>query len=101
MKQLLKFLETSPTAYHAVENAKLYLEYKGFLALDERKNWNLKEGGKYFVTRNGSSLIAFTFHKNGNFKIVASHTDSPCFKLKESPEMKGAFTRLNVETYGG
>ncbi len=101
MKQLLKFLETSPTAYHAVENAKLYLEYKGFLALDERKNWNLKEGGKYFVTRNGSSLIAFTFHKNGNFKIVASHTDSPCFKLKESPEMMGAFTRLNVETYGG
>ena len=101
MKQLLKFLETSPTAYHAVENAKLYLEYKGFLALDERKNWNLKEGGKYFVTRNGSSLIAFTFHKNGNFKIVASHTDSPCFKLKESPEMMGTFTRLNVETYGG
>lgn len=101
MKQLLKFLETSLTAYHAVENAKLYLEYKGFLALDEQKNWNLKEGGKYFVTRNGSSLIAFTFHKSGNFKIVASHTDSPCLKLKESPEMKGDFTRLNVETYGG
>lgn len=101
MKQLLKFLETSPTAYHAVENAKLYLEYKGFLSLDERENWNLKEGGKYFVTRNGSSLIAFVYHKSGNFKIVASHTDSPCLKLKEAPEMKGDFTRLNVETYGG
>ena len=101
MKNLLKYLETSLTSYHAVENTRLYLEYQGFLALDERKNWNLKEGGKYFVTRNGSSLIAFTYHKSGNFKIVASHVDSPCLKLKESPEMKGDFTRLNVETYGG
>ena len=101
MKQLLKFLETSLTAYHAVENAKKFLDEKGFLALDERGNWNLKEGGKYFVTRGGSSLIAFTFHQKGNFKVIASHTDSPCFKLKESPEMKGDFTRLNVEPYGG
>lgn len=94
-------MENSLTAYHAVENAKAFLTKKGFLALDERDNWKLEEGGKYFVTRNGSSLIAFTFRKTGNFKIVASHTDSPCLKLKESPEMKGAFTRLNVETYGG
>lgn len=94
-------MENSLTAYHAVENAKAFLTEKGFLALDERDNWKLKEGGKYFVTRNGSSLVAFTFRKTGNFKIVASHTDSPCLKLKESPEMKGAFTRLNVETYGG
>lgn len=101
MKNLLQFLENSLTAYHAVENAKAFLTEKGFLALDERDNWKLEEGGKYFVTRNGSSLIAFTFRKTGNFKIVASHTDSPCLKLKESPEVKGAFTRLNVETYGG
>ncbi|MDE6412045.1 MAG: M18 family aminopeptidase [Clostridia bacterium] len=101
MKHLISFLENSLTPYHAVANAKKFLEEKGFTALDERDNWNLKEGGKYFVTRNGSSLIAFTFHKDGNFKIVASHTDSPCLKLKESPEMKGNFTRLNVETYGG
>lgn len=94
-------MENSLTAYHAVENAKAFLTEKGFLALDERDNWKLEEGGKYFVTRNGSSLIAFTFRKTGNFKIVASHTDSPCLKLKESPEMKGAFTRLNIETYGG
>lgn len=94
-------METSLTAFHTVENAKNFLEEHGFCALDERSKWDLQEGGKYFATRNGSSLIAFTYHKNGNFKIIASHTDSPCFKLKESPEMKGAFTRLNVETYGG
>ena len=101
MKNLLKFLETSLTAYHAVENAKAFLAEKGFTALDERESWNLKAGGKYFVTRNGSSLIAFTYQKSGNFKIVASHTDSPCFKLKETPEMQGEYTRLNVEPYGG
>ena len=101
MEQLLKFLETSLTAYHAVENAKSFLKENGFVSLDERESWNLKEGGKYFVTRNGSSLIAFTYRKTGNFKIVASHTDSPCFKLKEAPEMQGTFTRLNVEAYGG
>ena len=101
MEQLLHFLETSLTAYHAVENAKAFLLKKGFIALDERESWQLKENGKYFVTRNGSSLIAFTYQRQGNFKIIASHTDSPCFKLKESPEMKGAFTRLNVEPYGG
>ena len=83
MKRLLEFLENSLTAYHATANAKAFLEKHGFTALDERESWNLKEGGKYFVTRNGSSLIAFTFSKKGNFKIIASHTDSPCFKLKE------------------
>ncbi len=94
-------MENSLTSYHAIANAKAFLLQNGFTALDERESWNLKENGKYFVTRNGSSLIAFTFRKSGNFKIVASHTDSPCFKLKEFPEMKGVFTRLNVETYGG
>lgn len=100
MKQLLKFLETSFTCYHAVENAKKFLEKNDFHPLDERDSWKLQEGKKYFVTRNGSSLIAFTYHQKGNFKIVASHTDSSCFKVKESPEIKGEFTRLNVEPYG-
>ena len=101
MEHLIQFLETSYTCYHAIENAKNLLVQNGFQPLDERESWKLQEGKKYFVTRNGSSLIAFTYHRKGNFKIVASHTDSPCFKVKESPEMKGEFTRLNVETYGG
>ena len=101
MEHLIQFLETSFTGYHAVENAKNFLRKNGFQPLDERDSWKLQEGKKYFVIRNGSSLIAFTYHQNGNFKIVASHTDAPCFKVKESPEMKGEFTRLNVEPYGG
>ena len=100
MKQLLTFLENSYTAYHATENAKRFLAQHGFSELKEYEAWNLKEGGKYFVTRNGASLIAFTFAKSGNFKIIASHNDSCCLKLKRNPEMKGTYTRLNAETYG-
>ncbi len=100
MKELLHFLNTSYTAYHATANACAFLEEHGFTALDETQSWDLKEGGKYFVTRGASSVIAFSLGK-GSFKIVASHTDSPCLKLKDNAEMKGTFTRLNAEPYGG
>ena len=101
MKELLTFLNDSYTAYHATENARTLLLKNGFTELSESEAWKLKTGRKYFVTRNGSSIIAFTLGKGNGFKIVASHTDSPALKLKEQPEMKGVFTRLNVETYGG
>ena len=101
MNKLLDFLETSYSAYHTVENAKKLLLANGFTALTEGEKWELTEGGKYFVTRGGSSLIAFTIGPCEGFKLVASHTDSPCFKLKENPVMNGDFARLNVEPYGG
>ncbi|MDE7158893.1 MAG: M18 family aminopeptidase, partial [Clostridiales bacterium] len=91
----------SYTSYHATQNAAAFLSEHGFVALSEGEKWNLKRGGKYFVTRNGSSLIAFTLGKGNRFKIVARHTASPCFKLKEYPAMQDAFTRLNTEPYGG
>lgn len=99
MNGLEQFLSKSYTPYQAVENAKAILIGHGFLPLAEEDVWDLKEGGKYFVTR-GGSLITFR-HANGPVKIVASHTDSPCLKLKENACMKGDFTRLNVEEYGG
>ena len=101
MNGLLEFLKNSYTCYHATENAVALLKENGFTALSESEKWNLKRGGKYFVTRNGSSVIAFTLGKGNKFKIIADHTDSPCFKLKENPAMQDAYTRLNVETYGG
>lgn len=101
MNGLLEFLKNSYTCYHATENAVALLKEHGFTALFENDKWSLKRGGKYFVTRNGSSVIAFTLGKGNKFKIIADHTDSPCFKLKENPAMQDAFTRLNVETYGG
>ncbi len=102
MKRLLEFLEYSYTPYHAVENAKKLLEERGFSPLYEQEPWKLTEGGKYYVTRNGSSLIAFTLGAENCFKVIASHTDSPCFKVKENPVVEGAGgKRLNVEPYGG
>ncbi len=101
IEQLKSFLKTSYTAYHATENAKAFLLGHGFLPLDEGKEWALERGKKYFVTRNGSSFIAFRCGE-GPFKIIASHTDSPCLKLKEhAAQESGPYTRLNVEEYGG
>ncbi len=104
-EHLTSFLRESYTAYHACENVKRALEDDGFIQLAENRDWSLCEGGKYFVTRGGSSLIAFTVGALDEFayKIVATHTDSPALKLKENPVMKKAadYATLNVEKYGG
>lgn len=104
-EELLKFLEQSPTSFHAVANLSDILEKKGFLPLKESQRWEIVPGGRYFVTRNGSALIAFAIpeKKLHGFQIMASHSDSPSFKVKENPEMdkEGRYTRLNVEGYGG
>lgn len=77
-----------------------------FIQLYENEKWNLQNGGRYFVTRNDSSLIAFTIPQHRDFpgmRIIASHGDSPSFKVKENPEVTadGHYIRLNVERYGG
>lgn len=102
INQLCDFLEHSYTAYQAVEQAETFLSGKGFVRLSEGEGWTLVEGGKYYVVRGGSALIAFTVGKGNSYKIVASHTDSPCLKLKENPVTDTAgYKKLNVETYGG
>ena len=104
-RNLMEFLEKSPTSFHAVEQMAGRLKSEGFEELREELSWELKEGGSYFVTRNMSSLIAFKVpQKNfGGFQIMASHSDSPSFKLKENPEMEAEqhYVKLNVEKYGG
>ncbi len=102
--ELLTFLQRSYTAYHATENAKNLLLENGFVQLKETEDWALNVGGKYFVERNGSALIAFTVENldGFSFKIVASHTDSPALKIKENPATVSAnCVKLNVEKYGG
>lgn len=101
MDGLLQFLQTSYTPYQATENAAHLLKARGFTQLAEGESWTLTRGGRYFVTRGGSSLIAFTLDAGDGLKIVASHTDSPCFKLKEHAAFGTDFTRLNAEPYGG
>ncbi len=99
---LTEFLEKSKTAYHACDNAAEMLISDGFAELKENEEWKLKTHGKYFVRRDGSALIAIKIGENFSFNIVASHADSPCFKIKNSPEMSvDNYVKLNVERYGG
>lgn len=103
--ELIQFIKTSPSAFHAVDTMKKEFLANGFTALAENERWNLKAGGQYFVTRNDSSIIAFSIPQNGfnGMRIMASHSDSPSFKIKENPEMevKKHYIKLNVERYGG
>ena len=105
MSALNEFLERSYTAYHAVKNTADYLIANGFSLLSEGEDWNVEEGGKYFVTRGGSSLIAFSVGALDNglaFRIAASHADSPALKLKDNAVFAtGAYEKLNAECYGG
>ncbi len=100
--ELFKFIKNSPTAYHTVDTVKNMLLENGFSELSESQEWTLSDGGKYFVTRNGSSLIAFVANsESGGFMISASHSDSPAFHVKATGKKLGAYTRLDVEKYGG
>ena len=105
-EELLDFLQKSPTAFHAVENIKKELNKDGFVELLEGKPWKMAPGGKYYVTRNNSSIIALKVGsnlENYSFNVAASHSDCPTFKLKENAELevKGKYTQLNTEGYGG
>ena len=104
-ESLFTFLEKSPSAFHAVLNTCDLLKKAGYKELKETEAWSLKQGGKFFVTRNDSSVMAFRLPKGklSSFRIAASHSDSPVFKIKPSPELESeqTYVRLNVEKYGG
>ena len=104
-EQLIEFIDKSPTCFHAVQTMSDMLRGEGFTELREDQKWHIEKGGRYFVARNGSSLIAFTVPEQDmkGMRIMASHSDSPTFKIKEDPEMEadGHYIKLNVERYGG
>lgn len=104
-EHLLQFIAQSPTCFHVIKNVEEQLTQNGFLSLKEHQSWHLERGKSYYVTRNSSSLIAFRIPEQGEqgFQLISSHTDSPCFKVKESPELDAdkKYTKLNVERYGG
>jgi len=105
-EDLLRFLDASPTPFHAVETMAIALRAAGFEALDERDEWQLKPGGRYFVVRNGSSLVAFSCGESNllqrGWRMVGAHTDSPNLKVKPTPELhRHGYFQLGVEVYGG
>ncbi len=103
-EELIEFISKSPTCFHVTDNIKKILDEAGFVRLQESGEWKLEVGGRYYVTRNNSSVIAFYMPEHiSGFHIMASHSDSPCFKIKENPEIGVAekYVKLNVEKYGG
>ncbi len=105
-KELLDFIQSSPSMFHSIRTIRNYLEEAGFIYVPEGKAWNLEKGKAYYTLRNHSSVIAF---KVGNklddyhFQIAASHSDSPTYKVKTVPELEGPgeYLKLDVEGYGG
>ena len=103
---LLDFLNATPTPFHAVQQMARELEAAGFLQLDEAAAWALAAGGRYYVTRNGSSLIAWRQGRRplaeAGLRMAGAHTDSPCLRLKPNPGLAvNGYWRLSVEVYGG
>jgi len=104
--QLCQFLERATTPFHAVELMSAKLAESGFTALSEGSSWQLVPGGKYYLQRNGSSLVAFIIGSQSSpvegVRMVGAHTDSPCLMVKPSPEkLKLGYFQLGVEVYGG
>lgn len=105
-QQLLKYIGNSPTPFHAVRNLRELLDDAGFQSLPEEDAWALKKGGRYYITRNGSSIIAFVMGQipveESGIRMVGAHTDSPCLKVKPKPELnRQGYFQLGVEVYGG
>jgi len=106
---LLGFVRNSPTPFHAVKTMTEILEKHGFTRLNETDQWSLQgqaeKGGRYYVTRNDSSIVAFQLNQSlieNGIRMVGAHTDSPCLKVKPNPEIvRNNYLQLGVEVYGG
>ena len=100
---LCDFLDAGVTPFHVVKTSISLLEDAGYTALSDSETWQLKPNGKYYVTRNDSSIIAFKLGANTDsaLNIIGAHTDSPCLKIKPNADIKSAYYQLGVEVYGG
>lgn len=105
-QDLLQFIDASPSPWHAVDTVTSRLQATGFVELDERERWKMVPGGRYFVIRGGSSIIAFVVGQGRlaetGMHMVGAHTDSPGLRIKPRPAQGGdGLLRLGVEVYGG
>ncbi len=103
IREIKDFIDSAHSVYHAVAGIVWELEAAGYICLSESAQWDLLPGGRYYLTRGGSSVIAFRIpnQEPTGFMISASHSDRPGYKVKENPELTGKYLRLAVEPYGG
>ena len=105
-QELIDFIYESPCAFEAVQSVSNSLINEGFKEILEEDRWNLEKGGKYFVTKNQSAIVAFVVGSKDvaseGFRIIAAHTDSPSFRIKPNPEIisENTYLKLNTEVYG-
>ncbi len=99
--KLIDFIKNSPTAYQTVENVAHALRAAGYTEVCESDTRGFADGGKHFVVKNGTSIIAFRGKAQGGFVITASHSDSPAFKIKGDTDTRGTYACFAVEKYGG
>ena len=105
-KDLIKFLDSSPTASYCILESENILKKKGFKRIYEQDSWKLKKGDKFYIVRHNSALVAGVMGKkspkDAGYRIIGSHTDSPCFKLKPNSVFKNdGYIQLGIEVYGG
>ena len=100
-EKLLNFIKRSPTAYQAVDSVATELRANGYTEISAADTRAFADGGKHFVVKNGTSIIAFRGRAKGGFVITASHSDSPAFKIKVDTDTRGSYARFAVEKYGG
>ena len=103
IRGLMDFLDASRSVYHAVSYISDILDREGYVHLAEGDDWILEDGGKYYITRNMSTVIAFRIPHGepAGFLLSASHSDRPSFKIKENGELESKYIRLSTERYGG
>lgn len=104
--ELLQFIQNSPSMFHSIQTIRTYLDEANFTYLPEEEKWHLEKGKSYYTIRNHSSIIAFKVGEqldDYHFQMCASHSDSPTYKIKSVPELKGQgdYLKLDVEGYGG
>ena len=102
-KALMAFLDASHSVYHAAAYLANALEDAGYCRLSEAEEWKILPGGKYYLVRGGTAVMAFRIPQSDpkGFLLSASHSDRPTFKIKENAELSGTYTRLATEKYGG
>jgi len=106
VNDLMKFLDNSPVNFLAAEEITRRLDNAGFTRLDPALEWELKDGGRYYIVKNCSAVIAFELSgpaADAGYKIISAHSDSPCFRVKPNGEIKceNDVVKLNTEVYGG
>ena len=103
MEKLFNFINKSISPFHGVLEIIRHLEENGYIGLKEASKFNLEANKGYYVVRDGASIIAFKTGSNpSSFHVVASHNDSPSYKLKPIFEYNvGAYKKANTEPYGG